>query len=151
MGVNIVTGVFVESAMQSGIHDRDTIVQEEMLEKEAYVEKIKLCFQELDVGKNGTVGLQEFEQAVSDPKVVVLINALGLDITDVQTLFLLLDRDQSGIIDIEEFLVGCLRLKGEARTLEIAKLQIEVEFLVHAVDNIGYNVQAVCSALHTDA
>jgi len=141
--VNIVTGVFVENAMQSGIFDRDTLVQEEMLEKEQYVERIKVCFEELDIDKNGCIGLDEFKEAVSDSKMVALINALGLDITDVQSLFILLDRDQSGSIDIEEFLVGCLRLKGEARSLDIAKMQIEVEFLVHAVDNIASNVKAI--------
>jgi len=147
--VNIVTGVFVENAMQSGIQDRDTIVQEELLEKETYVEKIKLCFQELDIEHHGCIGLAEFQQAVEDKKVVALINAIGLDITDVQSLFILLDRDQSGSIDIEEFLVGCLRLKGVARTLDIAKLQLEVEFLVHVVDFIATNMHAQRHVQHS--
>jgi len=143
--VNIVTAVFVENAIHNGISDRDTLVEDEMKEKKKYVEKIKVLFQDLDFDGGGTIGLEEFNQAVSDPQTVALINAIGLDITDVQSLFLLLDRDQSGVIDIEEFLVGCLRLKGEARALDFAKVELEMDFLVQAIDNIAADIHAILS------
>merc|ERR1712192_143744 len=78
----------------------------------------------------------DFETVVADQKMVAYWNALGLDITDAKSLFVLLDRDHTGTIDIEEFLVGMLRLKGGARSLDMAKLQMEVEWMVEAMERL---------------
>merc|ERR1712037_800667 len=59
----------------------------------------------------------------------------GVDVTEVEKLFTLLDDDNSGSIDKDEFMYGCLRLKGEANRLDVAILQREVESMrreIHA-------------------
>jgi len=144
--VNIVTGIFVETAMQSGTQDRDTVVQEELVQKQVYVAKIQQCFQQLDTHNCGYIGIQELEGAVADEGMVAYINSLGLDISDVSTLFLLLDRDHSGFIDIEEFLLGCLRLKGEARSLDIAKLGYQVEYLMQCLERLHADMKYLLSS-----
>mmetsp|Transcript_9827 Transcript_9827/g.16405 ORF Transcript_9827/g.16405 Transcript_9827/m.16405 type:complete len:111 (-) Transcript_9827:160-492(-) len=45
--------------------------------------------------------------------------ALGFEPHDCVRLFTLLDTDSSGTVDIEEFLDGCLRLKGFARSIDV--------------------------------
>merc|ERR1712203_4802 len=82
-----------------------------------------------------------FEEAVEDASMVAYFSALGLEIADVKSLFVLLDRDQTGSIDIEEFLVGCLRLRGEARSLDLAKLQFESEWMVQSLENLTLQVR----------
>merc|ERR1712151_680157 len=118
--VNIITGIFVENALQSSQKDKDAVIQEEMRNKESYVAAIWRMFQELDSDKSGLIGVDQLTIAVENPKVVAYFNALGLEITDVETLFVLLDRDHTERIDMEEFVVGCMRLKGEARSLDLA-------------------------------
>merc|ERR1712032_81466 len=135
--VNIVTGVFVENAMHSAQKDKDTIVQDEVCEKQEYVKRIRGVFQDMDIDDRGEITLERFEDAVQDENMHAYLTFMGLDINEVRTLFFLLDRDQTGCIDIEEFLVGCLRLKGEARGLDMAKLLYEVEFLVHVVEGMS--------------
>merc|ERR1740123_299317 len=144
--VNIVTAVFIDTALQCSEADRNTMVQEEILQKEKYAKRIVVLFQELDIDKSGVIGFDEFEKAVQDSQVVALINALGLDITDIRTLFVLLDRDRSGAIDIEEFLVGCMRLQGGAKALDLIKLQMMQEFLVESVNELTSNVRALLTA-----
>ena len=41
---------------------------------------------------------------------------------DVWTLFLLIDVDASGRVDIEEFVSGCMQLRGPAQSLQVAKM-----------------------------
>jgi len=149
--VNIVTGVFVDSALQTAQQDRESIIQEEMQSKESYMKSMQHVFEEMDANGNGFISLSEFEAAIEDERMVAYFNALGLDITDVQTLFCLLDRDQEGSIDIEEFLLGCMRLKGEARSLDLAKLLYESDYVVHNLENLVGAVKELSDmvALHT--
>jgi len=134
--VNIVTGVFVECAMQNSQLDRETIIQEELQRKQIYIRCMQEMFEALDADGNGEIGLVEFQAAILDERMVANFNALGLEITEVETLFSLLDRDSSCSIDMEEFLVGCMRLKGEAKSLDLAKVCLESEWLVYSMGKV---------------
>lgn len=135
--VNVVTGVFVESAMCASQQDREALIQEEMRQKESYLTHIKAIFEEMDELDTQSIDMAQFEESLKDERMVAFFNALQLDITDVQTLFVLLDRDQTGLVDIEEFMLGCMRLKGSAKSLDIAKLQYETEFVIHQVTTLS--------------
>lgn len=133
---NIVTAVFVESAVTNAQRDREAIIQEQMESNRVYLQNMQKIFHELDRDGDGNIAIHELRCAVKDERVVACLNAFGLDITDAHTLFVLLDRDQSGLIDTDEFLLGCLRLKGEAKNLDVAKIQYECEWLIHNVETI---------------
>merc|ERR1711974_354199 len=45
--------------------------------------------------------------------------------------------------DIEEFLLGYLRLKGEAKTLDVLKLQFQSEWIMHNMVNVIENLEMV--------
>eukprot|EP00747_Dinoflagellata_sp_TGD_P179883 gnl/TRDRNA2_/TRDRNA2_31440_c0_seq1.p2 gnl/TRDRNA2_/TRDRNA2_31440_c0~~gnl/TRDRNA2_/TRDRNA2_31440_c0_seq1.p2 ORF type:complete len:127 (+),score=26.41 gnl/TRDRNA2_/TRDRNA2_31440_c0_seq1:182-562(+) len=94
------------------------------------------AFEAMDHSHAGVLTVKEFHTAIQDEGMVAYFGAFGLDITEVQTLFVLLDRDQDGTVDIEEFLLGCLRLKGEAKSLDIWKLSYESEWLISNVSRL---------------
>jgi len=127
--VNIVTGVFVECAMQTNRDDRDVVVQEELEAKKTYLKSMKDVFDEMDADGTGCISQAEFERNLSDERVVAYFNALKLDVSDARTLFRLLDYDQSNEVNIDEFLRGCYRLQGDARSLDMKIMQCEVRFL----------------------
>merc|ERR1719326_2195270 len=127
--VNIVTGVFVEAALQSNLKDRDIIAHEEILTKKRYLESMQDIFEEMDSDEQGTITLDEFESKLQDERVIAYFNALKLDVSDARVLFRLLDTDESGEITIEEFLQGCYKLQGESRSLDMKVMQLEVKTL----------------------
>jgi Ca2+-binding EF-hand superfamily protein len=127
--VNIVTGVFVESALQANIKDKDIVVHEELQSKKAYLQSMQELFEEMDEDGKGTISLVEFEGKLSDEKVIAYFNVLKLDVTDARTLFKLLDWDNSDEVGIDEFLDGCYKLQGESRSLDMKIMQYEVQFL----------------------
>jgi len=139
---NIITGIFVDSAMHSSKNDQDSVVDEEMQKLEEYVSSIYKVFMDLDQDASGTIAVTEFEQLVKSDEMAAYFNALGLEITDVKSLFALMDRDRTGAIDIEEFLVGCLRLKGEARSLDLAKLALQTEFMMETLENVSEELRS---------
>merc|ERR1712046_378034 len=63
-------------------------------------------------------------------------SSLGINMQQACKLFQTLDSDKSGSIDIEEFTDGCLRLKGEATTVDMAILHHEIHLLQHSVSRI---------------
>jgi Ca2+-binding EF-hand superfamily protein len=127
--VNIVTGVFVEAALQSNLKDRDIIAHEELQNKRLYLESMQDIFEEMDYDDQGTITIDEFEDKLQDERVIAYFNALKLDVSDARVLFKLLDIDESGEIDIDEFIVGCYKLQGESRSLDLKIMQYEVSAL----------------------
>jgi len=131
---NVITGIFVESAMEAAKRDHQNVISENMAQKEASIGNIHNIFSELDCDKDGKMTLEEFEEAVANERMVTYLSVLGLEVADARVLYCLLDADRSGVLDIEEFIVGCLKLRGEARNLDVAMIQLQSDWLVENVE-----------------
>jgi len=127
--INSVTGVFVESALQANVKDRDIVVHEELQNKKAYLQSMREVFEEMDGDGKGTISLDEFEEKLKDERVIAYFNVLQLDVSDATVLFQLIDDDHSNEVGIDEFLVGCYKLQGQSRALDMKIMQQEVHFL----------------------
>lgn len=145
--LNIVTGVFVQTALERTQKDKESLIQNAMTTKENYLHKMYLIFRECDTDHSNTLSFEELEQSMEDERMSAYLEALGLDCDDVDTLFVLLDRDGEGHIDIHEFLTGCLKLKGEAKGLDIAIIQYQTKWLMH---NVGFLIDLARSERHLD-
>eukprot|EP00927_Polykrikos_kofoidii_P046924 TRINITY_DN4102_c0_g1_i1.p1 TRINITY_DN4102_c0_g1~~TRINITY_DN4102_c0_g1_i1.p1 ORF type:complete len:723 (-),score=118.73 TRINITY_DN4102_c0_g1_i1:59-2227(-) len=131
--MNVVTGIFVECAMRTSEKDREFVIQEELHEKEKYVSAMDQVFHEIDVGSSGNITFDEFEKHLADDRAVAYFAAMDIDCDDAKTLFCLLDSDGSGLLDFTEFLEGCEKLKGDARTIDLAVLRFEVLGLLRII------------------
>lgn len=149
--VNIVTGVFVESALQSNLKDKDLVVQEELAKKKAYLQSMQDIFEEMDRDGRGTIALDEFESKLQDQRVVAYFSGLKLDVSDAKVLFHLLDYDRSDEIGIDEFLDGCYKLQGEASTLDLKIMQYELKFLQETFTSFDKKLNGVLQLLHFQA
>lgn len=127
--VNIVTGVFVESALQANLKDKDIVVQEEIQAKRKYLISMREIFEEMDEDGKGTISQREFEAKLQDERVIMYFHALKLDVSDAATLFQLLDYDNSDEVGIDEFLEGCYKLQGESTSMDMKIMQYEVQHL----------------------
>ena len=50
---------------------------------------------------------------------------LGISTDDIWGLFLLIDADHNGVVDLEEFINGCMQLRGPAKSLQVARMSYE--------------------------
>mmetsp|Transcript_123514 Transcript_123514/g.308651 ORF Transcript_123514/g.308651 Transcript_123514/m.308651 type:complete len:630 (+) Transcript_123514:45-1934(+) len=118
--LNIVTSVFVECAMQSTQRHRDLLVEEKKAFELGHLKHMRTIFREIDIDQSGSVEYLELKQRLADNNALRdYFRALELNATDTLTLFELLDQDESGSLDIDEFCDGCMRLKGDARAFDI--------------------------------
>lgn len=125
--VNIVTGVFVDSAMQANLVDRDIVVYEEMEDKKQYIEEMQQILLALDTDCSGTITLDELTHGLQHEKLKAYFRALKLDLSDATMLFNLLDKGNRHAIPIDDFVDGCYKLQGEATALDTKMTFLEVQ------------------------
>jgi len=118
--MNIVTSVFVESAMHATQHFQDLLVDAWMKDMEMFKYHLKRIFNEIDMDGGGTISFMEMRISLAEgSELPAYLESLGISSSDVWVLFRLLDEDRDGVIDIEEFCDGIMRLKGEAKSFDI--------------------------------
>merc|ERR1712203_578634 len=65
---------------------------------------------------------EEFERSLGKPWMINYFKFIDVDPSEAQSIFQLLDVDDTNHLDPEEFLHGCMRLRGPAQALELAML-----------------------------
>jgi len=147
--MNVVTGVFVESAMQNSKND----------EQMTMVAKLREVFSSTDIDGSGLITYDEFNAALGDPGMEHIFAALDLDLSEARSLFRLLDTDRSGSVEVEDFVAGMLRLRGMASAMDMAimiyessRFQKRVKAHMHKVEHrlrwIQHNMSGQHGAAH---
>merc|ERR1719330_1644341 len=114
--LNIVTGVFVDAALSRRRKEKDLFM----------VNNLREFFIKMDMNRNGTISWEEFEAHLGEERLVAFFKDIDLCMSEAKGLFRLLDSDGSGFIDMDEFLSGCLNLRGPARALDMQLLMREL-------------------------
>jgi len=129
--LNIVTGIFVESAK---VHVRKA-------EEIFLLQQMHSMFCEVDTDASGDISWEEFESQLNNPRMKTYFKAVELAPEEAAILFKLIDIDESGFISPEEFVNGCVHLRGPAKAIDLAALLHEnkrnkrdIDEKIHAVD-----------------
>lgn len=120
--LNVITGVFVDTAIQTSNSQRDIQIEREMELKDSFLKSLKDFFEALDTDGSGSIHLEEIKIMLQDPTLAAYFAVLGFDEVNANQIFHLLDDDESGEVSIEEFLEGCSKLKGAARSIDVHAL-----------------------------
>eukprot|EP00927_Polykrikos_kofoidii_P029222 TRINITY_DN252_c0_g2_i8.p1 TRINITY_DN252_c0_g2~~TRINITY_DN252_c0_g2_i8.p1 ORF type:complete len:622 (-),score=109.48 TRINITY_DN252_c0_g2_i8:88-1953(-) len=123
--LNIITGIFVQVAAELAAQDRVILTQSQMSQDATLMRSLMKLFPELDKDGSELITLEEFEACASDPHNAAYFTALGLDITKSKRFFNLIDQDGSGQLTVEEFVMGCMRLKGHSKVIDFETLASE--------------------------
>eukprot|EP00747_Dinoflagellata_sp_TGD_P186494 gnl/TRDRNA2_/TRDRNA2_43537_c0_seq1.p1 gnl/TRDRNA2_/TRDRNA2_43537_c0~~gnl/TRDRNA2_/TRDRNA2_43537_c0_seq1.p1 ORF type:complete len:637 (-),score=144.65 gnl/TRDRNA2_/TRDRNA2_43537_c0_seq1:87-1997(-) len=110
--MNVITGIFVESALENAQNEKDAEFQN----------TAGLLFDRSDENHNDHVSWEEFVKTMDDPDFQVYLEKLNIDSRDAKLLFHLLDSDASGEIEMRELLVGMVRLRAGAKFMDVMKL-----------------------------
>lgn len=146
--LNVVTGVFCQTAIESAQHDRDLMMQSMLQNREEFLDRVKHQFGDMfqifgEGGKDG-VNFSEFESHINDPSVQAYLALMELNSADAWGLFQLLGNDETNSVDVEDFVDGCLRLKGGARSIDLALMRKENRIQVRKLRNeLQEDLQAI--------
>lgn len=145
--LNTITAVFVESALQRSKMDQDYMVHTAMMAEKEFLITMQGLFHRMDHRSTGLIDRAELQEQLKDREIGAYFDSLGIDSSQSANLFHLLDNNDSGHIDEKEFMFGCIRLKGEARSLDLAVLHQEVKWLTeHITEGFMYLAEALFPA-----
>lgn len=133
--MNVVTGVFCHSAIRSASLDQDMALQTAIDKKVMSMKALTELFEYLDHDKDGSITIMEFEEKMQDDYVQAYFATLDLSAEQGWTVFKLLDSDVSGALDLDEFVTGCLQLGGLARSLDLATIAYEVDWMMEKLSS----------------
>jgi len=113
--MNILTGIFVESAIQTAYHDSQKRVEEH----------IRRVFREQGLERGNMITYQELELLLASKTLSTSLVALEITEVQVMELFHLLDQDSDGTLDREGFIEGLLKFSGNLKATDFAAFMYE--------------------------
>jgi len=123
--LNVVTGVFCQTAIESANADQDMVIQAQVAMKNQYIKKLEKLFRSIDIHDTGLLTFNEFEDAMKEEWLQAYFASMDITVDEAFSLFKLLDIDDTRVINIEAFVTGCLRLRGSAKSIDIAMMMYE--------------------------
>eukprot|EP00928_Gymnodinium_smaydae_P046035 TRINITY_DN30635_c0_g1_i1.p1 TRINITY_DN30635_c0_g1~~TRINITY_DN30635_c0_g1_i1.p1 ORF type:complete len:461 (+),score=57.18 TRINITY_DN30635_c0_g1_i1:66-1448(+) len=149
--MNVLTGIFCQAAIETAQLDRDNVIQFQLMEKQRYIETLKSLFYSLDESGDGKCSLEEFQTHLSEVKMEALLRSLDIEVRDALTLFELFDTDGTGYIDLEEFVTGCITLRGGAKAVHMEKISSSNRNLHAKLAHVDEKVDKVMGQLKSKA
>merc|ERR1719362_801312 len=73
---------------------------------------------------------------MEDVKIKAKFQALDLHVSLTREFFDMLDGDGDGVVDIDEFIEGCVRLRGGARSVDVVMVLFHCERLCKQVKSL---------------
>jgi len=137
--MNIITGIFVAEAVETARMDQDMLVDTHRVETRSALKRLRSLFEHIDKDNSGKIDFPRFEEEVGRDDVKVVFQTLGLDVSDPQRFFGLLDVDRSDGMEVAEFVMGCMRLKGKGGN-------VDVEFLLQENTQLLKNLVRIQAA-----
>lgn len=133
--LNVLTAVFVEQSAAVLAMDKDLVIQEQMDRNSSLLNQMEALFREVDKDGSGDITWQEFQDVLHDHRVQSYFAVLKIDLDQAEGLFQLLDLDGSGSVSIQEFILSCMRIKGAARSIDVATVIHENKKSVRHIQN----------------
>jgi len=128
--LNVVIATFVEGASMISRHDRELVTQSELDRITEETKNIRRFFHDADKDNSGGLSWEEFETYLQREHVQAYFQSFQLDVSQAHTLFRLLDVDSSNRVEIDELVEGCMRMRGQARSLDVHMLLYETELMI---------------------
>lgn len=144
MGVlNVVVGVFVEGVLASSSKERAMIATEEMQNQGSYFADFKAKLTVDNVAERGRISEARLMESLSQPEVKRCFEAHKIDSAEARSMLRLFGHkgpDEQFTIDIDDFIVALLLLKGE-RGRELVPYWFETKQLSNTLNHFIAYVQ----------
>jgi len=122
VAVNTISSIFVESMLTHADKDQQFIIETEMQKKEDYIHSLEEFFAMIDGDRDGEITFSEFCAHLHQPQMHAFASSLDIDVTDARRFFEVLSDRGHRAVDIETFVVGCIKMRGPARSVDLVDL-----------------------------
>jgi len=128
--LNISTSLFVEKALSLAKPDGEDVMLERRRKEERAAKELRGLIEILDSNNSGIVSREEWRELSQDPDFRMFFELCNLDIRDADAFFTaLMHVTGTADIDIDSFVDGCMKMKGEASSIDVQILLAEVRLI----------------------
>lgn len=117
--IGVVNGVFMQETFKCASSDDRIMLQQKQRDIKKHTRKMESFLYFADSSGDGVVDKEEFKGILENDEVKAWLAAQELSVGDASNLFSLLD-DGDGELSAEELVKGVARLKGAARSIDMA-------------------------------
>eukprot|EP00929_Paragymnodinium_shiwhaense_P071906 TRINITY_DN36514_c0_g1_i1.p1 TRINITY_DN36514_c0_g1~~TRINITY_DN36514_c0_g1_i1.p1 ORF type:complete len:776 (+),score=165.94 TRINITY_DN36514_c0_g1_i1:78-2330(+) len=132
--LNVINGLFCQQAIESAMSESEEMLRKKVEGMQMYEEKLLHLFKELDrVDGDSPIGmfsLDDLDSALKDGRIREAFLTLEITPQDSWTLFKLLDSHQQGLVNVEQFVAGCMKLNGPAKSIDMNVLLYESRWMM---------------------
>jgi len=127
--LNLITGVILEKVLATARREEEKALQKEEKDKMQKVERINQLFRAVlgDLNSENELSIEQFRQACRNPRFLKQLQNLQIATYDAEELFVLMDTAKRGVINVDRFIQGCLRVHGAARAKHLLGVQFDVQ------------------------
>jgi len=125
--LNIVVGVVVESTLATSEKDDTKVKRAQERDRQRVYDHLREIFEGADEDGSGTLTLNEVQKAISKPEIYNKLKMIEFPVEDPKSIFMILDYDNTCELSIDEFISGCIRMKGTAKSKDLLAAQVAVD------------------------
>ncbi|CAJ1419233.1 unnamed protein product [Effrenium voratum] len=140
--MNLITAVIVNSALEQASNNKEIQRVQENKRRKKTIEELRNMFSRLDHDGSGTITLAEIMEATEEDQ-IMLKKFLTLD--SPLEIFCMLDIDNSGQLNIEEFCEGVMEHVTSDRSVEFKRIDKNFKQLRKEVRELQLSVDKVAS------
>lgn len=129
--MNVISAIFVNDAMETASMDMDLRMKAEVERTRVMVGTLTSIFKDMSI-RGEWVAPTEFANQMEREDMKLFCASIGLYFTNYNSLFKLLDVDDNGVLSIDEFVIGFLRLRGGSVMIDMEVTLQETKSLIRA-------------------
>ncbi|CAK0791451.1 unnamed protein product, partial [Prorocentrum cordatum] len=124
--------VFCQNAIEGAAADLDLTLDAQMREKQVHVNRLALLFHEMNENtedKDMELTFDELQALLTKPKVQSWFRSpcrAASSVCAALPSYRIIDADESGAVSLEEFVGGCLQLRGPATRVDVEALKWDI-------------------------
>lgn len=146
--LNLVVSVIVEQTLTAARSNATRVLAKEERVKRAELDGLKEIFLLADEDGSGELDIVEFLAALEDEEILWKMRSLDLPIDDAARLFTVIDGEGTRNLTMDEFIEGCTKLKGPARSRDLLAITSQADTLGKKMDALGEELQDAERMLH---
>merc|ERR1719217_1015514 len=119
--IRVIGALFLKQVLAAAAVDPEATMLSKEKERRRLMRQLRELFEEADSDGGGLVHKEEFIELLRKPRAKTLLSILEVDSSDIERLWHLLD-DGDGTICIEEFVKGVMKVRGQAKAMDVVTI-----------------------------
>eukprot|EP00928_Gymnodinium_smaydae_P038771 TRINITY_DN26656_c0_g7_i1.p1 TRINITY_DN26656_c0_g7~~TRINITY_DN26656_c0_g7_i1.p1 ORF type:complete len:643 (+),score=84.22 TRINITY_DN26656_c0_g7_i1:50-1978(+) len=146
--MNVITAIFLDNALRFSSQDEEILRIAETDMRIKWVAEVKRVFELADEDGSGLLDFDEFDQALKNLEVQILLKKLGIEAlaSSSKAMFDLFDFDGTGFIDLDAFADGLMKFCGTAKSIDMAQMTLKTHHLQREVRGVANMVRQTFNA-----